>query len=402
MPFRPLLILMCGFLCLSLLGMHSVPALLPLFAEMWSLNNTKAGWLAGISYLAYLIAVPFVGITDRIDARKMLILGALINAVGYAGMGFSEGFWSALVYRGLQGLGFAWTYMPGIKAMSDRTSGADKGRGAAIYVSSFAIGSSLSVWIAAEITGLYGWEWAFVVPAITNVIAAALLFWFLPSVTLENPGQPHRLMPDFRPVFKNRASVGYVLGSFAHNFELQGIRSWTVTFLTWTAVARPDVPSDLNAPLLAMLLILIGLPTSFVGAEFGHRIGYARTSFLAMSISALFAVLVGFSAAWPIWIFVGIVVAHNLLVLVDSGTLNGGAVNSANPVHRGNTVAAFGTASAAGGLLGPVFLGIILDATGGGQTAESWGIAFALLGVTVLAGGIAVRVLSWHSEQSKD
>ncbi len=401
MPFRRLLILMCAFLCLTLLGMHSVPALLPLFAEMWALSNTEAGWLAGISYLAYLFGVPFVGITDRIDARKMLILGALINAVGYAGMGFADGFWSALVYRGLQGLGFAWTYMPGIKAMSDRTTGPDKGRGAAIYVSSFAIGSSLSVWIAAEITTLYGWEWAFVVPAIGNLLAAGLLIVLLPPVTLDNPVKAIRILPDFRPVFKNRASVGYVIGSFAHNFELQGIRSWTVTFLAWAAVARPDVPSDLNAPLIAMLLILIGLPTSFVGAEFGHRIGYARTSFLAMSISALFAVLVGFSAAWPIWLFVGLVVAHNLMVLVDSGTLNGGTINSANPEQRGNTVAAFGTASAAGGLLGPVLLGVILDATGSGKTAESWGVAFALLGVTVLAGGIAVRVLSWKGEQTR-
>jgi MFS family permease len=399
MPFRHLVILMCAFLCLTLLGMHSVPALLPLFADMWSLNNTEAGWLAGISYLAYLFGVAFVGVTDRIDARRMLILGALINVVGYGGMGFADGFWSALAYRILQGLGFAWTYMPGIKAMSDRIPGPEKGRAAAIYVSSFAVGSSLSVWIAAEITDAYGWEWAFAAPAIGNLIAAALLFWWLSPVTLEKPAKPVRILPDFGPVFKNRASIGYVIGSFGHNFELQGIRSWTVTFLTWAAVARPDMPDDFNAPFLAMLLILIGLPTSFVGAEFGHRIGYARTSFIAMGISAIFAMLVGYSAAWPIWAFVGLVVAHNLLVLVDSGTLNGGAVNSADPTQRGNTVAAFGTASAAGGLLGPVLLGVILDATGGGKTAESWGLAFALLGVTVLAGGIAVRVLSWKGDK---
>ena len=401
MPFHSLIILMCAFLCLTLLGMHSVPALLPLFSDIWSLNNTEAGWLAGISYLAYLFGVAFVGVTDKIDARKMLILGALVNVVGYAGMGFADGFWSALAYRTLQGLGFAWTYMPGIKAMSDRIPGSAKGRAAAIYVSSFAIGSGLSVWIAAEITDAYGWEWAFVIPAIGNLIAAALLFSLLPPITPEFAAQPRRILPDFRPVFRNRTSVGYVLASFAHNFELQGIRSWTVTFLTWAAVARSDIPDDFNAPLVAMLLILIGVPTSFVGAEFGHRIGYARTSFLAMAISALFAVLVGYSAAWPIWAFAGLVVGHNLLVLMDSGTLNGGAVNTADPTQRGNTVAAFGTASAAGGLLGPVLLGVILDATGGGNSAESWGWAFALLGITVFVGGIAVRLLSWHHKGDK-
>ncbi|MDP7546378.1 MAG: hypothetical protein QGF20_03715 [Alphaproteobacteria bacterium] len=50
---RRLLILMCTFLGLTLLGMHAVPALLPLFVEMWSLSNTEAGWIAGIPYLTY-------------------------------------------------------------------------------------------------------------------------------------------------------------------------------------------------------------------------------------------------------------------------------------------------------------------------------------------------------------
>ena len=56
------------------------------------------------------------------------------------------------------------------------------------------------------------------------------------------------------------------------------------------------------------------------------------------------------------------------------------------------------TASAAGGLLGPVLLGYILDVTGGGQSPESWGIAFAVLGGVILIGGVAVRVLSQPRE----
>ena len=396
MPTSRLIVLMCAFLALTLLGMHAVPALLPLFVEIWSLSNTEAGWIAGIPYLTYMIGVAFVGVTDRIDARKMLILGALINVVGYGGMGLADGFWSALFFRILQGLGFAWTYMPGVKAISDRIAGGDRGRASSIYVSSFAVGSSVSLLLAAEIAAAFGWQWAFVVPALSNLVAAAMMWALLPAVVPEFADRPLKIIPDFRPVFANRPALGFVIGSFAHNFELLALRAWTVTFLTWVVAARADVPADFNVPLVAMLLILIGVPTSVAGGEFGHRSGHARSAFAVMVASALIALLVGFSAAWPIWLFAGLVLAHNLFVLADSATLNAGALNAAASDQRGNTVAAFGTAAAAGGLIGPVLIGVILDVTGGGESAASWGFAFASLGIVMLSGALAVRLLSWR------
>ncbi len=403
MPLRRLIIVMCTFLGLTLLGMHAVPALLPLFVQMWSLSNTEAGWIAGIPYLTYLLGVSFIGITDRIDARRILILGAIINVAGYGGMGFADGFWSALFFRTLQGLGFAWTYLPGVKAISDRVPGNNKGRASSIYVSSFAVCSSFSLLLAAETKDAFGWEWAFVLPACTNLIAAGLIFFLLPPAVPEGKAGGHgpppaqwRIIANFRPVLRNRPALGYIAGSFAHHFELLGTRAWTVAFLTWVVAARPDIPDGFNVPLVATLLILIGVPTSMAGGEFGHRAGYARAAFLVMAASALAAVFVGFSATWSLWALIGLVLMHNCFVLADSGVLSGGAVNASDPAQRGNTVAVYGAAAAAGGLIGPVLFGVILDHTGGGQSAGSWGWAFASLGLVVLAGAIMVGLLSWR------
>ncbi|MDP6830807.1 MAG: MFS transporter [Alphaproteobacteria bacterium] len=399
MPMGRLIVLMCGFLGLTLLGMHAVPALLPQFVAIWSLSNAEAGWIAGIPYLTYLVGVSFIGMTDRVDARRMLILGALVNVVGYGGMGLAEGFWSALFFRTLQGVGFAWTYLPGVKAIADRVAGDAKGRASSIYVSSFAVCSSLSLLAAAETRDAFGWEWAFVLPAMTNLIAAGLMFFLLPPAEPEGAGAtptPLRLIPDFAAVRRNRVALGFIVGSFAHHFELLAVRGWSVAFLTWVVAARPEIPDGFNVPLVATLLILIGVPTSMAGGEFGHRIGYARAAFLVMTASALAALFVGFSAAWPLWLLLVLVLLHNCFVLADSGMLNGGAVNASDPAQRGNTVAVFGVAAAAGGLLGPVVFGVILDHTGSGQSAGSWGWAFAATGVVILAGAIVVRLLSWR------
>ena len=54
---------------LAQIGAYTVPALLPVFIEAWSLSNTEAGWLTGVWAGAYVLAVPvLVSLTDRIDA----------------------------------------------------------------------------------------------------------------------------------------------------------------------------------------------------------------------------------------------------------------------------------------------------------------------------------------------
>jgi len=59
------------------------------------------------------------------------------------------------------------------------------------------------------------------------------------------PAQGHLL--DFRPVLRNRAAMGYVLGYGAHCFELYGMRTWIVAF--WTFVAARNGDAALLSPI---------------------------------------------------------------------------------------------------------------------------------------------------------
>ena len=108
-------------------------ALLPTFIEIWSLTNTEAGWLNSSQYLAYVAAVPIIAFSERIDAKRLLLAGTLFNVIGYLGFALlADGLWSAVAFRVLQGIGFAFTYMPGVKAITDRVSPEQRGRGASI------------------------------------------------------------------------------------------------------------------------------------------------------------------------------------------------------------------------------------------------------------------------------
>src|SRR3974390_409275 len=107
---------------LVLIGAFAFPALVPTFREAWGISNAEVGWIAGIYFLGYALAVPVLtSLTDRIDARRVFLAGAGLCALTSGGFALlATGFWSAMLFRFAGGVGLAGVYMPGLKALVDR------------------------------------------------------------------------------------------------------------------------------------------------------------------------------------------------------------------------------------------------------------------------------------------
>ncbi len=220
-----------------MLGISSFAALLPVFAQQWGLSNTSAGTIGGLYFAGYVVAVPVLtSLTDRIDARIVYFGG--MTTTGLAMLGFAlnaQGLWSAAAWQALAGAGLAGTYMPGLKALSDRLGGRDQSRAVAFYTASFAIGMSLSYLVAGEVARLYDWRAAFGAAALGSLAAMAIAGLALAGHRAARHPSPDTHLLDFRPVFANRAAMGYVLGYAAHVWELFGLRAWLVAFLVFGA-----------------------------------------------------------------------------------------------------------------------------------------------------------------------
>jgi predicted MFS family arabinose efflux permease len=170
----------CAAEILSLLGYSIVPALLPQIIDRWSLSSTEGGWLAGIISGGYMLGVlPLVAATDRIRARSVYLASAGISAVASFGLAFSDSFAPALFFRALTGLGLAGMYMPGLRALTDGIDGPHRARVAALYTSSFTIGTALS-FLLGRAGVIWGWRTAFLVSALASVVGLALAWAMLP------------------------------------------------------------------------------------------------------------------------------------------------------------------------------------------------------------------------------
>lgn len=388
-----LVVLVCLTEALGMTASATFPTLIPTFREAWSINNTQAGWVSGVFFGGYVIAVAVLtALTDRMSAKRIYLLSMALSACSAAGFALAaDGVWSASLWRVLQGIGLAGTYMPGLKALTDQLPDRLHSRATAFYTASFGLGTSLSYFLSGLIVDSMGWRWAFGLCALGPAAALALA-WLIFEDRAPPAKPPDRHLLDFRPVLRNRRALGFTLAYCAHNTELFAFRSWIVAYLVFSQ--SQQIPgaggAGWHAASVAALINLIGMPSSVLGNELAARVGRQWTAIAIMCVSALIGLAFGLVSAWPYWIVVGLAFIYGIAITGESATLTAGLVKVADPRHKGATMAMHSVVGFVGSFLGPIGFGVVLDAAGGEQTAGAWAIAFALTSLVALTGPAAL------------
>ncbi len=369
------------------------PTLIPAFRTQWAINNTEAGWISGVFFIGYLVAVAILtALTDRVSAKRIYLLSMALSAVAAAGFAFSaEGVWSASFWRMLQGIGLAGTYMPGLKALTDQLPERAHGRGTAFYTASFGIGTSLSYYLSGLLYDAVGWQWTFALCALGPLLALVLAAFVFES--RRPPAEkPNTRLLDFRPVLRNRAALGFALAYSVHNAELFAFRSWVVAFLVFSQSLQPPGAMwvAVSAASLAALINLVGVPSSILGNELAGRVGRQRAAIGVMCASAAIGLGFGFFAASPFWLVVILAFGFGITITGESATLTAGLLKSAEPRYRGTTMAMHSLVGFVGAFAGPLAFGLVLDLAGGESRTEAWGSAFAAIGLLMLLGPAAI------------
>src|SRR5688572_3944769 len=177
----------CAAQVMVQIGAFFWPALLPGMMALWSLSNSEAGWITASFYGAYMLAVPvLVTLTDRIDPKRVYLFGVASTVAGHLLFGLlAEGFWSALILRALTGLGWAGTYMTGLKLLADRVDARMMSRATAGHAASIGASGALSFATGDLIAAYAGWPAAFIAAA-----ASAGIAWVLVAIVVPAQGKP--------------------------------------------------------------------------------------------------------------------------------------------------------------------------------------------------------------------
>jgi MFS family permease len=378
------------------------PALLPTFQGEWRLSNAEAGWISGVFFAGYVVAVPVLtSLTDRVDPRRVFLAAMALSGLATAGFGLSaSGVWTASVWRGLQGVGFAGTYMPGMKALTDLVPERVRDRSVACYTATFTVGTGVSFLLSGALATAYSWRWAFGLLALGPVSGYLLAAVVLPQHASVRQASGTRLL-DFRPVLANKRSVAYMVAYAVHLAEASTMRAWCVALLAFSQMHQ--MPGILGAhwspTVIAMAANLIGLPAIVMTNELAQRYRPPIVITVVMIISALTGIVLGWSLTGPFWVVLLLVLLYGLMVPADAGTINAGLVAVAPTSLRGATMALHALCGFTGAFLGPVLFGTALDLGGGVATRDAWIVAFVVLAVVAAIGPCVLLTVVARSAQ---
>ena len=389
-----LVALVCAAQVLVQLGAYFWPALLPGMMPLWDLTNSEAGWITAAFYGAYLLAVPIlVTLTDRIDARWVYLFGVACTITAHLLFGLmAEGFWSALALRGLAGIGWAGTYMTGLKLLSDHVDKNLMSRATAGHAASIGISGGVSFACADMLAGAFGWQSAFIVAAATAIMAWLIVALLVPRRVTPLPrAADGQALFDFRPVFRNRSAMAYAAAYCIHTLEMNALRGWGVAFLAYVATSTQSTALFSPTTVLTTLAV-IGTFASVFGKEAAIRWGRVKLITLAMLASVAVSASLGFVGTLSYTLTVVLLLIYGFVVWLDSSSLTAGAAGTAEPSRRGATLAVHSMLGYSGGFIGPLMIGYTLDAAGG-MSRVAWGVSFGLIAVLMLLALVMFRLM---------
>ncbi len=388
-----LVAVVCAAQVLVQIGAFFWPALLPGMMMRWSLTNSEAGWITAIFYGAYLLAVPvLVTLTDRVDAKLVYLFGVACTVSGHLLFGlYAEGFWSAMATRALTGIGWAGTYMTGLKLLADQVDARLMSRAVTGHAASIGISGALSFSCADLIAQQYGWQAAFLVAALSAAAAWLVVACAVPRRKSPKPRPADgSALFDFRPVLRNRSAMAYALAYCVHTLEMSALRGWAVAFLAFVAIGAEG--SQLSPAVVVTGLGLVGAVASVIGNETAIRVGRRKLICFAMLASIVVGGSLALVGTTSYAVAVALLLVYGFVVWLDSSSLTAGTAGTAEPARRGATLAVHSMLGYAGGFVGPLLIGFILDLAGG-MSRMAWGAAFLAIAMLVLLELIVFRLM---------
>jgi MFS family permease len=380
---------------------------LPFLLSEWTMSGTEAGAIQSVFNMTFAVSLLVTSwLSDHLGAKNVFLASnacSLAAFLAFALAARSPG--SALVMYGLVGLTLGGTYTPALMLVADKVPSSSRGGAMGLILAGSSVGYCAAIALAAATIPAMGYRSTWL------IVALVLAIGFAASVValLGEPNRIHRREasaesePDFGATLVSRQSVLLTAGYTAHCWELLGMFAWAPAFLTITLAAQTEWSAAALGVIVACVLHLSGALSTLVSGSVSDRLGRRSILVTTALAGALLSLVFGWSADWAPAAVLVLAALYGFFTIADSGVLSTAMTEAVAPRHLGSMLALRSILGFGAGALSPLVFGWVLDLTNQGQGApETWGWAFAMLGVGGLLATLFALLLPKDGRSQSD
>ena len=212
---------------------------IPGILEEFDISKTSIGWVLTALFIAYAVGQFVNGqLGDKFSAKKLVTFGLLGSAILNVIFGFTGNFLAGMILIwGLNGFFQSMGWAPTVRIVANWFPVRKRGKAAGILGSSYQIGNVVSWALAGIVVGLFGWRWAFWVPA--AIVPFLAINWFLRMKeraedvgfeAVEIARKSNGLQDTVKSTLQNKRIWMVALGLFGLNIVRYGFLAWAPTY----------------------------------------------------------------------------------------------------------------------------------------------------------------------------
>jgi MFS family permease len=317
----------------------SASVITPELNKSWSLTSFQNSLLSASIPIGFVIGAFFssyFGLSDRYNIRKLFAISAISGAFFNGFLIFVEYASIGILFRILTGVTLAGVYPTSVKMIAHWFP-KQRGLATGILIAALTLGSSLPHFISIFTVNLDS-SWILTISSTLAILAAILIYFLLPDIRLVSINSSWSISV-FGKIIKNKPVMLVNYGYFGHMWELYAMWTWLPLFLT-ASFLRSNPNAD---PWLGMFVafVTIGIAGGIgciAGGIVADKIGRANLTIISMSISAICAIMIGFTFGGVMWLTIMVSIFWGASVIADSAQFSVGVTEFAEAELTGTAL----------------------------------------------------------------